>query len=191
MSSITQAITLLGVALPKLRAEAAAEDLQAWKDGPLKEAWRAAAKANHPDRAAPAEREAATQRFATLSAAHDRLQALTARITDRGSGAAATTTAEAEEPATAAHPHQHVDARGRVHTTYVDAQGRAHTHVQSGGFGGGGGGGGGGHRSFGGPSIFFAAALATTIADAGPAPTRAAPPGFTPVGRGNGRSFVG
>lgn len=51
--TIPEALTVLELALPQIRAASPAEAqaaLQAWKDGPLKAAWRAKAKASHPDR---------------------------------------------------------------------------------------------------------------------------------------------
>lgn len=180
MTTLTQAITLLAVELPKLRAATAQEDLKAWKEGPLREAWRAAAKAHHPDRAKPADREAATKRFAELSAAHDKLQALDVRVTATSAGGVAEEPTAAE-PATAARPATTVDRHGRVTTTYVDAQGRAHTHVS--------GPGGGGRSYSGGGYALGGGGFSSFLLGTAPAPR---PATVTQVGRSpSGRTFVG
>ena len=98
MSRTRDAAVRLGVELPKLSDPAtAADDLEAWKNGPLKEAWRAQSRKLHPDRAPEHEREAATREFAALSDAHDRLRSISVKIVGRKAAPVAPETAFTDE----------------------------------------------------------------------------------------------
>ena len=73
-----RACQLLAVHLPPLdgcaTVQAAQERLQAWKDGPLRTAYRAAAKACHPDLGPADELAARTERMGLVSRAHTMLR---------------------------------------------------------------------------------------------------------------------
>jgi len=79
--TLEQALQLLGLQLPALDGCATRDDaeaaLDAWKAGPLRQAYRARAKAWHPDLGTPDEVPARTQRMKLLNAAHDGAKALT------------------------------------------------------------------------------------------------------------------
>lgn len=98
MSRTREAAIRLGVELPKLTdPDTAAADLEAWKNGPLKDAWRALSRKLHPDRAPEAEREEATRAFAALSDAHDRLRSITVKLVGRKAAPVAPETAFTDE----------------------------------------------------------------------------------------------
>lgn len=98
MSRTRDAAVRLGVELPKLSDPAtAAADLEAWKNGALKEAWRAQSRRLHPDRAPEEDREEATRAFAALSDAHDRLRSITVKIVGRKAAPATPETAFTDE----------------------------------------------------------------------------------------------
>jgi len=73
--TLDQALTTLGITRPYLRTSATAEaDLQAWKDGALKTAWKECAKKHHPDREGGNEVE-----FKKAQAAYDYLKGIKTR----------------------------------------------------------------------------------------------------------------
>lgn len=85
MSQTQEAAKLLGVELPTIPPDCADPEatLEDWKLNVLRPAWRAAAKKHHPDLVPEAQRKAATDRFAKLSDANDRLQGLQVRRRER------------------------------------------------------------------------------------------------------------
>lgn len=127
MGRIQAAAELLEVELPKLTATTAVDDLAAWKAGPLRDAWRAAAKREHPDKAPADQRDAATRRFAALSDAHDRLQ----RLRVAAAQVVSDDEDDDEEESYDATPYDtRVTHHGtRTETAWRDAQGREHRRV--------------------------------------------------------------
>lgn len=138
MASLAEAARLLGVPLPELTASTAAEDLQKWKDGPLKAAWRRVARENHPDRSPEPERAAATERFQVLSDLHDRLREIRVEARapggwvgpgDSSAAADGVPPPRAPEPAYTTTEPPPGAPRHRTVRTWTDAKGVTHTHV--------------------------------------------------------------